>query len=190
MSGYYNTPSWSTMGLIMCLLVALFLPGGISSVVEANQEYDLPVCISEEISVIGYSSYTVTGELTNLTNEDVLIERLSITLSGKKEYTSYTASVSLKNITVPANSSYRISSPGHMFKNEYGYTVASGELTSGHIRECIINGESVELKKIDGESFIYQGERPGGSVVAIVIGSIALLGAIAIIVYKIKTRYD
>ena len=187
--GRYNDVSWSTIGLIMCLLFSLFLPGGISGVVEENKEYDLPVYISEKVTVSGYTSYTVSGELTNRTNEDVIIDCLVITITGKKEYTSYSGGVSIRNITVPANSSYKINSSGHKFKTEHGGTVPSGELDFAQISDCIINGEHVELKKFDGENFIDQGMRPGANIIAIVIGSIALLGAIAIIWYKIKERY-
>ena len=186
--GYYNSPSWSTIGLILCLCFSLFLPGGISMINEAIQTYDLPVYISEKIAVSGHYTYTITGELTNRTNEDVIIERLEITLTGKKENTSYVADFSLRNITVPANSSYEIYSPGHAFRNEYGSTMSSGELSSGRISDCIINGKSVTLKEIDGTSFVEQGVQPGGAVLAIVTGSIALLGAMAIIIYKIKSR--
>ncbi len=188
--GRYNSPSWSTLGLILCLCFALLLPGGISMLCVANQDYDTPVYISEKFTVSGYSTYTVTGELTNRTNKDVVIERLEITLMGKKEYTSYVTNFSIRNITVPANSSYQIYSPGHMFKNEYGGTIPSGELDTARISDCVINGKSVKLKKFDGKNFVEQGVQPGGAIVAIVTGSIALLGAIGIIVYKVKTRYD
>ena len=188
--GRYDSPSWSTMGLILCLLFALFLPGGISMLNEANQKYDLPIYISQKLSVTGYSSYTVTGELTNNSDRDVVIERLEITLTGKKEYTSYVTDFSINNITVPANSSYKIHSPGHTFQNEHGGVVASGELSLARISDCVINGKSVELKKYDGTNFVEQGVQPGGANLAIATGSIALLGAIAIVIYKIKTRYD
>lgn len=188
--GRYGSPSWSTMGLILCLLFALFLPGGISMLNEANQKYDLPIYISQKLSVTGYSSYTVTGELTNNSDRDVVIERLEITLTGKKEYTSYVTDFSINNITVPANSSYEIHSPGHTFQNEHGGVVASGELSSARISDCVIDGKSVELKEYDGTNFVEQGVQPGGAILAIVTGSIALLGAIAIVIYKVKTRYD
>ena len=188
--GRYDSPSWSTLGLILCLCFALFLPIGISMLSETNQEYDIPVYISEKITVSGYSTYTVTGELTNRTNKDVVIEQLEITLTGKKEYTSYVTDFSIRNITVPANSSYKIYSPGHMFRNEYGGKVATGELDSARISDCVINGKSVKLKKFDGKNFVEQGVQPGGEILAIVTGSIALLGAIGIIAYKVKTRFD
>ena len=189
MGRYYNSVSWSTLGLIMCLLFALFLPGGISTVIENNKAYELPVYVSENVSVTGYSVYTVTGELTNLTNENVVIERLEITLTGNTDNTKYSTEILIKNITVPANSSYQIYSPGHSFKNKYGTTVASGELENAYISDCVIDGESVKLKKYDGEHFVDLGLKQGGEVIMIVTGSIALIGAIAIVIYKVKDRY-
>lgn len=190
MGRYHNSVSGSTLLLIFCLFLAIALPGGISTAIENNKEYDLPVYVSENITVTGYSVYTVKGEITNLTNEDVVIERLEITLAGNKENTRYSAEILIKNIIVPANSSYQIYSPGHSFENKYGSIVASGELESAHISDCVINGESVELKKYDGENFVGLWQKQQGVEIGMIAtGSFGLVAAIAIIIYKVKSRY-
>ena len=189
--GLFNNASRSTAGLILCLLFAFFsLPVGISEINEVNKDYDIPVYISNEFEVLGYSTYTITGELTNRTNSDVVIERLEITLTGKKGNTSLLAYYTMSNITVPANSSYQIYSPGNMFRYENGRIAASGELNSARISDCVINSESVELKKFDGKNFVEQDFNAIEITLYTVIGSIAFLGAVGIIIYKIKTRYD
>lgn len=158
--------------------------------VEANKEYSLPVFVSKEITVSGYFSYSIQGELTNDTDNDVIIECLDIALAGRKGNTTYESKLRLKNIVVAANSTYQISSSGHQFRTEHGGSVPTGVLDYARISNCVINGESVKLKKLEGDRFIDQDEQPNGAAVAIVGGSIGLLCAIAIIIYKWKTRFE
>lgn len=58
---------------------------------ELTQKHDLPIYISEEVSISGYSSYTISGELTNRSNKAVKIDLLEIIVSGKEDNTIYYA---------------------------------------------------------------------------------------------------
>lgn len=187
----YNETSWSTIGLIFCIAISLFLPLGISTAREVKQEYDLPIYISQEVTISGYYSYTITGEIKNRTNEDVKVDRLEITLSGRDRDVIYYIDETLKeyDFIVPANSTYSINFDDVVY-TRFGSTIASGELTEANISACIIDGKSVELKKQDGDYFVSQGGNSSGYIYAIIIGSLGLMGVVAIIIYKIKEIFS
>lgn len=185
---HYGDVSFSTIILIICLFICIALPGGISMLCESKKEYNLPIYISKELTVSGYSYYTIQGELKNLTEESVKIDKLTIVVAGSKNKVNYSGTVVLENIEVSANSYYQIYSPGHSFLNENGGQIPSGVLTYARINECVIGGETISLKKFDGESFVDQGVQPGGAIFAIIIGSIALFCSIGLIIYKIKNK--
>ena len=186
----YNDTSWSTIGLIFCLAMSIFLFAGISAAREVKQEYDLPIYISQKVTISGYSSYTITGAIKNRTNKDVKVDYLEIALSGRDGDTVYHISERLKeyNFVVPANGTYTIRFDDVVY-TQLGSTTAHGELTNANISACIIDGKSVELKKQDGDYFVSQGGNSSGYIIAIIIGSLGLMGAVAIIIYKIKDNY-
>ena len=183
--------SWSSIGLVFCLAISLFLWVSIDTALEIKQEYTLPIYISKEATISGYSSYTVECELTNLTDRDVKVDLLEIAVRGRDGDTYYHANQRLlkENFIVPANSSYKIKLDDIVYV-QMGETTAKGELTDAHISECILNGESVELKEKDGEYFVTQGGNSTGYIAGIVIGCLGLLGAISIIIYKIVDKYS
>ena len=191
MSHYKNNMSWSSIGLVFCLALSLCLWTGIENAQEIKQEYNLPICISREVSISGYSSYTIEGELTNLTNEDVEVDSLEIAVSGRDGDTFYHADQRLiiEDFVVPANSTYEILFDDIVY-TKLGEETAHGELTNANISKCILNGESVELKVIDGEYFVSQGGYSTGYIFFIIIGCFGILGAVAIIIYKIIERYS
>ena len=186
----YNETSWSTIGLIFCIAISWFLPVGISTAREVKQEYDLPIYISQKVTISGYSSYTITGEIKNRTNEDVKVDYLEIALSGRDGDTVYHIDERLKryDFIVPANSTYTIRFDDVVY-TQLGSTVAHGELTNANISACIIDGKSVELKKKDGDYFVAQGGNSSGYIYAIILGSLGLIGSVAIIIYKVKDKF-
>ena len=191
MSRYRNNMSWSSIGLVFCLAISLFLWVSIDTAQEIKQEYTLPIYISKEATISGYSSYTIECELTNLTNRDVKVDLLEIAVRGRDGDTYYHADQRLlkENFVVPANSSYKIEFNDIVYV-QMGETTAKGELTDANVSECILNGESVELKEKDGEYFVTQGGNSTGYIAGIVIGCLGLLGAISIIIYKIVDKYS
>ncbi len=186
----YNETSWSTIGLIFCLAISVLLYLGIESAREVKQEYDLPIYISQEVTISGYSSYTITGEIKNRTNEDVKVDYLEINLFGHGVYTEYVIDERLKtyDFIVPANSTYTIRFDDVVY-TQPGNTIANGELTEVNISACIINGKTVRLKEKDGDYFVTQSGDSTRYIYLIIIGSLGLIGAVAIIIYKIKKNY-
>lgn len=186
----YNNVSWSTMGLVLCFVIGLALLWmGISTAQDLKEEYTVPIYISEDLSVSGYSSYIIKGELTNYTNNDITIDRLDIKLSGKEENTNYYTDnpITIVDINIPSNSSYHIYLDDIIY-TESGVGSAHGELTSANISKCVINGEVVQLKEFDGHAFVSPGGNSWGHIVCIILGCVLLMCAILIIIYKIKNR--
>ena len=190
MSRYNSSMSWSSIGLIFCLALSLLLWNGLETEKEIKQEYTLPIYISREVTISGYSSYTIEGELTNLTNEDVKVKSLEIAVSGRDGDTRYHASERLYiyDFVVPANGTYNIYMKDVVYV-QLGEETAHGEMTEANISGCIINSESVELKEKDGEYFVAQGGNSTGYIGGIILGSLGVFGAVAIIIYKIKDKY-
>ena len=188
---YNKETSWSTIALIFCLAFSFFLLAGIDSARDVKEEYDLPIYISQKVTISGYSSYTITGAIKNRTGKDVKVDYLEITLSGHDGDTVYYINERLEkyNFIVPANSTYEIRFDDIVY-TQPGNTTAQGELTHATISACILNGESVELKKQDGDYFVSQGGNSSGYILAIILGSFGLLGLVVIIIYKIiKYKY-
>lgn len=188
MSRYYGQNiSWSTIGLVLCIAISLLFPLGINMATAIKKDYDLPIYISQDISVSGFIDYTIQGELKNRTNEDVIIEELQIALSGAEGNTHYYAYETIVDIIVPAGSTYRINLTDKRYSETDG-SMAIGKLKYANIRKCIINGESVQLKKLDGDYYVNEGANSSGYIFSIIIGGLAIICAVLIVIYKIKHR--
>ena len=174
--------SWSTICLVFFFGMFVFLPMSLASAKDIKKSASLPVYISTPFEVYGYSSYTVTGALSNKTGEDVLIDVLEIALTGTTGKTHYYAesNQTLTNIIVPANSTYQIHIDNIVYSKS-GYGEAKGELENATLSKCVINGEEVDL--VTQEDMEMK-----GVVYGIVIGSIGLIGTVSIIVYKIYKK--
>lgn len=187
----YSNVSWSTIALIISIVISTSLPVGIAEMKKVHEEYSLPIYISKELEVNGYSSYTVTGELTNYTNNTVIIEKLEISIYGYKNKVLYVARprLTIYDIIIDANSTYSIYESDLVYSQD-GMVYAKGELTDANISDCIINGESVELKKFEAGYFISQRTSSNGYIIYLIVGSIAITMSVAIIIFKIVKHFN
>lgn len=179
MSRAYKDVSWMSIILVGCLIGGLFLLKFGINCIKVREEYSLPVYISEELSISGYSSYTITGEITNWTDEEVKIDLLKISPNGKNGSSYYYVDekLSIEDIIIPAHSSYSIYIKDLVYVSK-GQTEARGELNSVLISKCIINGEEVDIaskKWLDDSS----------GVIMVVFGILCLAIDMAIIVVRI-----
>ncbi|MDD4291935.1 MAG: hypothetical protein PHX51_06870 [Clostridia bacterium] len=176
--------------LALTLLIGILLFAlGLGKIIVNNQAYDVPVYISDNFTVTGYSTYTVQGSLTNRMSNDILIERIEVNLSGSDGRNHWSATWTKRDILIPANETIRLYESDLTYSfNATGYT-AEGCLTDATVSDCIIDGVSYKLKYSEnGQDFSRQGDDNGTSVLILVGGIILLLVSGGIIVYLFKTR--
>ena len=188
MSRYYNSFSWSTIGLVVCLALSMLFPLGIEMKNEIQQDYNLPIYISKDISITGFDKYTIKGELSNNTNKDIIIDELQISLSGADGNTHYYAYETIINITVQAYSKYQINLTDKVYYDKQDGSMTINKLNYAHIGKCVINGKTVQLKKQEGDYYVAEGVNSKGYIFLLIIGGVAAISSILIIIYKIKNR--
>lgn len=172
-----DLPSWSTIGLIFCIIVSLMLPTGIKAAIESKKT---PIYISQKICINRKSDYyEICGTLANKTNQDVCIDFIQISARGKSNNTNYFARpIVIQNINIEANATYEIYRTDLRYIGENG-ELDLGYLTEAYISKCEINGKSVNLRESNEYSEL---------ILFSMVGGIAYIGAIAIIVYKVKDK--
>lgn len=152
--------------ILFLLFGAILTAAGIATYSEKDN-YNSPVYISRDFTVSCTDTYTVSGQLTNRTNQDVCIDTLVIRLSGSNSKTTYYANVSKSNLIVPANSSVNI------YQSNVKYT--AGLLTNAHVSKCDINGTNYNLKySSDGTNFSYDSKSSSTSIIMLICGACLL----------------
>lgn len=158
--------------LMLCLLfgIPLFITGILGTV--KNEEYTLPVYISQELQVYGNDNKTVLGQLKNRTNETIKIEKLVIRISTDMQWkTVYYDFLELKDIMMPAYSIYDIYETG----------IASS-VTKASISYCVINGENCNLKYSSDEILFDDSSNDNIIFILMLVGGIVSIGVIVYII--------
>ncbi|MDD4729569.1 MAG: hypothetical protein PHN55_12565 [Dysgonamonadaceae bacterium] len=175
------------LGLSLLFGVLLTLLGT-TQLIENSKPYTAPIYISQEFTITGYSSYTVSGQIANLTSSDIIIEQIIVSLSGSSGNTKYRASWSRSNINIPAGGKLNLSESGLEYTPS-GFGTPSGQLKNAKVSKCIINGIDYDLKySFNGTDFNEQGANIETSILMMIGGIILLSISAGIIIYWIKNK--
>lgn len=161
-------------GLLILLLMfgVMMTLAGITGIVSRTEEYEYPIYISQEFKLSGINSKELTGQFTNRTSENVVIEEMSIRVSTEKQgNTRYYDYLKFKNITIPANGVYDFKQSG---------IVAS--FVNVSLSYCIIDGERCSVKYSSDGSVFEDNENQLSSSLLYLIGGVVLLGLSAFLI--------
>lgn len=143
--------------------------------------YQYPIYISEKLITerVSENCYEIRCQFTNLTDEDVIISKIHLHLSGVEKRKNDNLVIYddryLTNITVPANGKYDL-----IMDNVY-YPVKFGTI----MESCVIDGKKCNLQySADGITF----KGPTSMVTSIIILIVAVMGNIVCIYRIIKNR--
>lgn len=169
-------------GLLVLLLMfgIMMMLAGITGIVSRTEEYEYPIYISQEFKLFGTSSKELTGQFTNRTSENVVIEEMSIRVSTeKKGNTRYYDYLKFKNIIVPANGVYNFKQIGIV-----------SSFVNVSLSYCIIDGERCSLKYSNDGIVFEDNEKQLSSSILYLIGGVVLLGLSAFVItdYFVKKR--
>lgn len=174
--------SSKTLGFIWLLVIfgILFTILGIISLTSTNS-YDAPVYISQRLTVTeNSSSITVTGEIKNLTSENIFIDEINIHLSGYAGYnTTNYANEKITDISIAPNETYEI-------RETYPYKYS--DLNNASISYITIDSNKyVDIKySSNGSDFEGQDSPSVIQIISLPVGIIMLVSAI--IVYFVARK--
>lgn len=158
------------LGLFL-LFGTLLLACGIGGLLSRTEDYNAPLYISQDFVLTCNETYTITGELTNRTDQDIVISELKFHLNGTNHY----AYVYERDLVIPANSEYRY------LKTNIDYTVDL--LDRVYIQDCIIDGIDYDLQySSDGIVFENNANNLTSSTIMLIIGLVLLIAAIYIVI--------
>ena len=150
----------------------------------SHEEYNVPFYISKPLQISkGNDTWTITGELKNLTNEDLILKSISFECNGKANNTRYTANYNIKEIIIPANGKVSI------YENNLESWLDThfnkyAELSDVNFKSCTINGISYN-PKYSSDGINFHDSNISYGIISLIAGFILL----AIGLVKVKNEY-